>query len=110
MRVSGGRAGFTTQAINLTAGNTLNPTGFAALDGSGNVIIAPASVYTDITAGGAIASNAASNVRLTTSGTANTLTAAGTTDLNSLTLINTAGDQAINMAVGQTLRLGIGGV
>jgi fibronectin-binding autotransporter adhesin len=108
--ILGGWAGFTTQAINLTAGNTLNPTGFAALDGSGNVVIAPASVYTDVIAGGAIASSAASNVRLTTSGTANTLSAAGTTDLNSLTLINTGADQTLNMSAAQTLRLGIGGV
>lgn len=108
--ILGGWAGFTTQAINLTAGNTLNPTGFAALDGSGNVIIAPASVYTDYLAGNAIATNAANNARLTTSGTANSLSAAAISDLNSLTLINTAADQTINMSAAQTLRLGIGGV
>ncbi len=108
--ILGGWAGYTTLAITPSTANSLNPTGWAALDGSGNVIPLANAGYTEAVAGGAIASAAASNVKITTSGAANTLAAAGTTDINSLLLINTAAAQTINISATQTLRLGAGGI
>ena len=108
--ILGGWAGYTTLAITPATANSLNPVGWAALDGSGNVIPLANAGYTEVTAGSAITSAAATNVKVTTSGTANTLAAAGTTDINSLLLINTAANQTINISATQTLRLGAGGI
>ncbi len=100
------------QAINLGAANTLNPTGFAAVDANGYIVPAPASIYTDVAAAAVIADNAATNLRMVTGGTGTTLTLAnsGVTTLNSILMTDVGGTRTVNIAAGQTLRLGVGGV
>jgi fibronectin-binding autotransporter adhesin len=86
----------------------LPPTTWAALDGSGNVVDYTA--FTDVAAGGAIASAAASNVRITDSGANVTLAAVGTTDINSLHFgTGPIGNQIVDVAAGRVLRLGAKG-
>jgi fibronectin-binding autotransporter adhesin len=88
---------------------TMNPpTTWAALDESGNVVDYTA--FTDVAAGGAIASSAGINVRIPDSGANVTLAAAGTTDINTLHF-GTApiANQIVDVAAGRVLRFGAKG-
>ena len=78
--------------------------GWAANDGSGNIIAAPSSAYTNVTGAPAIVSNAASNV-LWSGSTGNATTSAGTTDINTL-MYTDAAARTLNVASGSTLRVG----
>jgi autotransporter-associated beta strand protein len=83
------------------------PTSWATLDGGGNIVAYTA--FTDITSGTAIANAAASNVRITDSGTPNTLAAATLTDINTLLFAGGAANQVVDVAAGKILRLGAKG-
>jgi autotransporter-associated beta strand protein len=89
---------------------TMNPPGnWATLDGGNNVVDYTA--YTDIVAGGSIASAAPSNVRITDSG-ANVLLAGGggVKDINTLHFgLSPTANQTVEVATNQILRFGAKG-
>ena len=85
-----------------------NSTDYAANDGAGNIIAYPSGSYTTVALNAAIASGATSNVRLNSGTGPATLTAAGTTAINTL-LQNFTTAETINIGAGQTLAFGAKG-
>lgn len=84
------------------------PTDYAANDGSGNIIAYTG--YTVVPTATTLTSAAASNVRVTATGTIALSTGSGTTDINTLSLAPTAtGATTVTLASGSVLRLGASG-
>jgi fibronectin-binding autotransporter adhesin len=98
-------SGLTTSNGILGGWATIGPN-WATLDGSNNVVAYNG--YTNVSGGGTIASNAASNVRIPTAGTAISV-GAGTTNINSLLFSGSLAVQTINVGTGNTLTLGQNG-
>jgi autotransporter-associated beta strand protein len=98
----------TTAAAAVSGTAPLAATDWAANDGSGNIV-----AYTGYTipsgAAPVLASNAASNIRLSSASTGiATLSAAGVNDLNTIQATDTAA-RTIAIGTGNTLRLGVSG-
>jgi autotransporter-associated beta strand protein len=101
--ISNGPSGIVGGWATFGTGTTIN----WATNNGGN--LEAYSAYTDVSPGGTIASDPTANVRAITGGSAITMAAAGTTNINTLAYSVTGTAQTIDIGAGNTLRLGVEG-